>query len=48
MLNHASMTDPNPPVSLPMQSAGSGKGSVFGHNDAFPTAHDFKSVFPHL
>lgn len=26
------MTDTNPPVSLPMQSASSGKGSVFGHN----------------
>lgn len=32
MLNLANMIDTNPPVFLPMQLAGSGKGSVFGHN----------------
>lgn len=32
MLNCVNMIDTNPPVSLPMQSANSGKGSVFGHN----------------
>lgn len=32
MLNYVNMTDTNSPVSLPMLSTNSGKGSVFGHN----------------
>lgn len=31
-LSHVNVIDTNPPVSLSMQSANSGKGSVFGHN----------------
>lgn len=31
MLNHVNMIDTNPPFSFPMQSANSGKGSIFGY-----------------